>query len=129
MLQSEALALEQAASVKVSTILKTENSWDGKPIVYPEGKPEVTGMLIKIAPGGETGWHFHPVPSFAVVLEGELEVQLKNGMVKRLKSGEALAEVVNTLHSGRNVGLVLLKLVVFYTGAVVQKLTVIQNAP
>ena len=49
-LQSGALALEQAASVKVSTILKTENSWDGKPIVYPEGKPGVTGMLIEIAP-------------------------------------------------------------------------------
>lgn len=127
-LQSAALALEQTAAVKVSTILKTENSWDGKPIVYPEGKPEVTGMLIEIAPGGETGWHSHPVPSFALVLEGELEVQLKNGVVNRLKAGETLAETVNTLHNGRNVGSVPLKLVVFYTGAVGQKLSVKENA-
>ncbi len=127
MFQTEAFSLEQVASVKVSTVLKAENSWDGKPIVYPEGKPEMTGMLIEIAPGGETGWHLHPVPSFAIVLEGELEVQLKNGVVKRLKSGEALSEVVNTLHNGRNVGSVPVKLVVFYAGAVGQKLSAKEN--
>lgn len=127
--QSAAFALEQSSAVKASTVLKAENSWDGKPIVYPEGKPEVTGMVIEIAPGGETGWHSHPVSSFAVVLEGELEVQLKNGRVKRIKSGEALAEVVNTLHNGRNLGSVPVKLVVFYAGAVGQKLSVKENAP
>lgn len=127
--QSAAFALEQTSAVKASTVLKAENSWDGKPIVYPEGKPEVTGMVIEIAPGGETGWHSHPVSSFAVVLEGELEVQLKNGRVKRIKSGEALAEVVNTLHNGRNLGSVPVKLVVFYAGAVGQKLSVKENAP
>lgn len=126
--QSEAFSLEQAASVKVSEVLKAENSWDGKPIVYPEGKPEITVMFIEIAPGGETNWHLHPVPSFAVVLNGELEVQLKNGVVKRLKSGEALAEVVNTLHNGRNVGSVPVKLVVFYAGVVGQKLTAKEDA-
>jgi quercetin dioxygenase-like cupin family protein len=122
--QSKAFSLEQTTSVNVSTVLKVESSWDGKPIVYPKGKPEITGMLVEIAPGGETGWHFHPVPSFGMVLEGELEVQLKNGVVKRLKPGEALAEVVNTLHNGRNVGLVPVKILVFYAGAVGQKLTV-----
>jgi quercetin dioxygenase-like cupin family protein len=61
-------------------------------------------MVIEIAPGAETGWHSHSIPSFAFILEGELEVRLKNGSVNRLKAGEALAEVVNTLHNGRNVG-------------------------
>ena len=125
--QSDAFSLEQAASVQVSTVLKAETSWDGKPIVYPEGKPEITGMLIEIAPGGETGWHLHPVPSFGMVLEGELEVQLKNGAVKRLKPGEALAEVVNTLHNGRTIGSVPVKIVVFYAGTVGQKLSVKEN--
>lgn len=125
--QSTALSIEQSASVKASTVLKAEKSWDGKSIVYPEGKPEITSMIIEIAPGGETGWHLHPVSSFAVVLEGELEVQLKSGEVKRIKSGEALAEVVNTLHNGRNVGTVTVKLVVFYTGTVGQKLSVKEN--
>lgn len=121
--QSEASALEQSAVVTVSTVLKTQSSWDGKPIEYPAGKAEVTGMVIELAPGGETGWHLHPVPSFGMILEGELEVTLKDGAVKRMKAGEALAEVVNTLHNGRNVGSVPVKLVVFYAGSAGKKMT------
>ena len=123
-----AFALEPSASVKVSTVLKTSTSWDGKPLVYPTGKAEITGMVIEIPPGGETGWHLHPVPSFGLILEGELEVKLKDGAVKRLKSGEALAEVVNTLHNGRNVGTVPVKLIVFYAGSVGGKLTLKEDA-
>jgi quercetin dioxygenase-like cupin family protein len=124
----DALALEQSAAVTVSTVLKTESSWDGKPIEYPTGKAEVTGMVVEIAPGGETGWHLHAVPSFGMVLEGELEVQLKDGTTKQLKAGEAIAEVVNTLHNGRNVGSVPVKLVVFYVGSVGQKLSEQENS-
>jgi quercetin dioxygenase-like cupin family protein len=124
----DALALEQSAAVTVLTVLKTESSWDGKPIEYPTGKAEVTCMVVEIAPGGETGWHLHAVPSFGMVLEGELEVQLKDGTTKQLKAGEAIAEVVNTLHNGRNVGSVPVKLVVFYVGSVGQKLSEKENS-
>lgn len=117
-------ALEPSATVKVQPVLNTDSSWDGKPIEYPAGKAEVLGMVVEIAPGGETGWHSHPVPSFAMMLEGELELQLKSGLVKRLKAGEALAEVVNTLHNGRNVGVVPARLVVFYIGQRGQQQTV-----
>ena len=127
--QSGAQALEQSANVKVATVLKTTSSWDGKALAYPAGQAEITGMLIEIAPGGETGWHLHPVPSFGMVLEGELEVHLKDGAVKKLHAGEALAEVVNTLHNGRNTGSVPVKLLVFYAGATEQKLTVKETAP
>jgi quercetin dioxygenase-like cupin family protein len=126
--QPTALALEQSATVKVLTVLNTESSWNGKPIEYPSGKAEVTGMVVEIAPGGETGWHLHPVPSFGIVLEGELELQLISGAVKRLKAGEAVAEVVNTLHNGRNLGQVPVKLVVFYIGSAGLKQTVKENA-
>ncbi len=126
-LQSQAFALDQSATISVTNILKTQNSWDGKPIVYPLGSAEVSSFMVVIAPGAETGWHSHPVNSFGVLIEGDLEIQLKNGETKRLKAGEALAEVVNTLHNGRNVGLVPVKLVVFYTGVVSQKLTAKEN--
>ncbi|MEO6423026.1 MAG: cupin domain-containing protein [Candidatus Nitrotoga sp.] len=126
--QPTAFAIETSSAVKASIILKTDTSWDGKTIIYPEGKPEITGMIIEIAPGGETGWHLHPVSSFGLVLEGELEVQLKNGALKRLKAGEALAEVINTFHNGRNPGSTPVKLVVFYTGVVGQKLTISEHA-
>lgn len=123
-LSCSAHALDPSSSVKASVVLKAETSWDGKPIVYPEGKPEITGMVVEIAPGGETGWHLHPVASFGIVLEGDLEVHLKTGEVRRLKAGDALAEVTNTLHNGRNVGQGPVKLVVFYAGVVGQKLSV-----
>ena len=116
-------AIEQTKAVKVSTVLKTQTSWDGQPLQYPAGDAEVTGMLIEIAPGGETGWHLHPVPSFGMVVQGELEVSLKDGRTKRMKAGDALAEVVNTAHNGRNVGTEAVKLVVFYAGSKGQPLS------
>ena len=125
--QQAALSLEASTSVKITPLLKTENSWDGKPIVYPKGQSEITGVLVEIAPGSETGWHLHPAPSFAFVLEGELAVQLKTGEVKKLKAGEAFAEVVNVLHNGRNTGAVPVKLIVFYAGVVGQKISVKEN--
>lgn len=73
-------------------------------------------MVVEIAVGGETGWHMHPVPSFGMVLEGELEVHLKSGAIKVLKAGDAVAEVVDTAHNGRNVGTTAVKIVVFYAG-------------
>ncbi len=119
-----AFALDQSASVKVSKLMQSSTSWNGAALAYPAGQAEVTALLIEIAPGGETGWHLHPVASFGYILEGELDVSLKDGSVKHLVAGQALAEVVNTLHNGRNVGKGPLKLVVFYAGATGSTLTV-----
>lgn len=119
-----AFALEQSASVKVTKLLQSPSSWSGAALVYPNGQAEVTALLVEIAPGGETGWHLHPLPSFGYVLEGELEVSLKDGTVKRVVAGQALAEVVNTLHNGRNVGKGPVRLVVFYAGVTDSTLTI-----
>jgi quercetin dioxygenase-like cupin family protein len=117
-------AIEPSATVKVTQLLKTTQSWNGVPIKYPEGQAEITGLLVEIAPGGETQWHEHPVPSFGMVLEGTLEVSLADGRKKLIKPGEAVAEVIATPHNGRNVGTTPLKLLVFYAGAVDKQLTV-----
>jgi quercetin dioxygenase-like cupin family protein len=119
-----AVALENSSGVKVTPLLKTTTSWDGAQLKYPEGQAEITGLIVEIAPGAETNWHLHPVPSFGVLMEGELDVHLKDGKVKRIKAGEALAEVVNTLHNGKSVGKVPAKIMVFYAGSVGSTLTV-----
>lgn len=105
-------------------LLKTSNSWDGKALVYPEGPAEVTALIVEIAADTETGWHEHPVPSFAYVLEGSLEVTRKTGETKVLHVGDVLPEVGNTLHNGRALEGKPVKLLVLYTGAVGKKLTV-----
>jgi len=64
------------------------------------------------------------VPSFGMVLEGTLEVTLKDGQKKHVGPGQGLVEVVGTVHNGRNTGTVPVKLVVFYAGAIGTPLTV-----
>ncbi len=122
-LAQNAFALDASKSITVTPLLKTTTSWDGAPLVYPKGQAEITGMVVEIAAGAETGWHLHSVPSFGMLLEGSLEVSLKDGTTKVLRPGDALAEVVNTLHNGRNIGDTPVKIVVFYTGALGSKLT------
>lgn len=112
-----AQALEATPAIKVKPLVKTTTSWNGAPIAYPRGQAEITGIIIELAVGGETGWHDHPVPSFALMLEGTLEVTLRDGRSKRFGPGEAIVEVVDTAHNGRNVGDTPVKLVVFYAGA------------
>lgn len=119
-----AQALTSSAAVKATPLLKSTSSWNQVPIQYPTGTAEITGLLVEIAPGGETGWHQHPVPSFGYILEGELDVHLKDGKINHLKAGGAIVEVVNTLHNGKNVGKSPVKLVVFYSGSEGQALTV-----
>ena len=112
------------APVSAKTLLQTLSSWDGKGLSYPSGTPQVTALEIVVAPGAQTGWHHHPVPSLAYILEGELEVSLRDGTQRRLTAGQAVAEVVNTVHNGRNPGSVNTRLVVFYLGVVGQPLTI-----
>lgn len=119
-----ALAIEASEVIKATPILKTGETWVGQDIVYPEGDAEMSGVVIEMAPGGETGWHQHPVPSVGYVMEGELEVHFKNGEVKRLQAGESAAEAVNVLHNGVNVGDVPVKLLIFYVGTPGIKLTI-----
>ena len=128
-LPASALALEVTPAIKVTPLVKATASWNGKPLAYPQGQAEITGMVIEIAPDAETGWHGHPVPSFGVVLEGTLEVTLKDGQKKRVGPGEGLVEVVDTLHNGRNVGEDTASLVVFFTGSAQQPFTVKTPAP
>jgi quercetin dioxygenase-like cupin family protein len=113
-----AQAIEPSQTIKVTPLLKTTQSWNGAPIRYPEGQAEISALLVEIAPGGETNWHEHPVPSFGFLIEGTLEVSLTDGSKKLMQPGEALAEVIATAHNGRNVGKTPLKLIVFYAGAV-----------
>jgi len=120
-------AIDENPAVKVTQLLKTTSGWDGKQIVYPEGQAEMTALLVEIAPGESTGWHQHPVPSFAFLLEGALEITLADGRAKRMEPGEALSEVTDTMHMGRALSKTPVRIVVFYAGSVGKALTVNQQ--
>jgi len=102
---------------------------DSKPIVYPTGCAEVTAVHVILPPGAQTGWHKHPVPCFAYILEGELDVQLASGETKTLKAGEAYAESVDVMHNGVNKGDAPVKLIMFAAGTCGQPYAVKPPAP
>ena len=122
-----AQAIDGSDMIKANPVLKAQRTWVGQDIVYPEGQAEMSGVVVEMAPGGETGWHKHPVPSVGYVIEGQLEVHFKNGDVKKLNAGEAAAEAVDVWHNGVNVGEGSVKLVVFYVGTPDIKLTEREN--
>ena len=113
------------SEVQVQENLSSTTTWDGASIHYPPGTAKVSGAIVTLAPGTETGWHTHPVPCLALILEGELLVELKDGRTKKLKAGDTLAEVINTPHNGKNIGKVPLKIAVFYAGNTELKTTVL----
>lgn len=103
--------------VKAEKILVTTTAGNGQKHIYLQTvRPEVTAMTVEIPPGAETGWHLHTVPVYAYVLAGILEVELADGKTLIFKQGEAIVEVQNLAHNGRNHGSETVRLAVFYTG-------------
>ncbi len=110
---------EYTATVTVRKLLVTSTAGNGQPHRYLcTDKPEVTALTVEIPPGAETGWHLHQVPVYAYVLSGILTVELADGNQLTFKQGDAIVEVQNLGHNGRNSGTEPVKLVVFYTGEV-----------
>ena len=112
-----------APALVAKTLLETSHSWNGATLHYPSGEAKVVSVFIEVAPGAETGWHVHSAPTLGYVLAGHLEVKLKNGRSKYVGPGDAFAEVVGTLHNGRNVGDEPLRLIVFHASAAGMPLT------
>lgn len=108
---------EYGTGVSSKLLIKTGLTADGRKIAYPvTDQPEVTALTVELAPGAETGWHKHTIPVYGYVLSGAIDVELEGGKTCQYKAGDAIIEVVNTFHNGRNRGLVPVSLVVFYTG-------------
>lgn len=108
---------EGYTGVKAVQIKKTTQTSNGQGISYSKtSAPEVTVLMVEIPSGGETGWHFHPVPVYAYLLSGSLIVETEDGEKQVFTEGDAIIENVNTPHNGRNTGSVPARLVVFYTG-------------
>ena len=102
----------------VETVKSQGVSDEGKPIHYPlTDHPLVKTLRIKTPPGGETGWHYHPLPGYGYVLSGTMEVTMENGKKNRYETGEAIYEIVKTPHNGRCVSTSPCDIIVTFTSA------------
>lgn len=101
---------------KPDVILQSSTSWDGEPIAYPKGTPEITAVKLVLEPGQDVPFHCHPVPTFGYIVKGDIEVTKKSGQKTILKEGTSVIEVMRSVHKGRAVdGTV--EIIVFYAGA------------
>lgn len=103
--------------VYVTPLLKTSTTLSGQQIQYPKtNSPEITSLLVEIKPGGQTGWHKHPVPSYGYILEGTLTVKTGDGHQREFKAGDAAVEDVNICHNGKNLGNTPVKILAVFMG-------------
>lgn len=101
----------------VTTVLQTTVNAIGQSIAFPrEGTPEVTALLVEMAPGEKTPWHRHPVPLLGYLLCGELTVVQASGEKRVVRAGEASLESIDSIHVGANDGTEPLKMIVFVLG-------------
>ena len=117
-----------ALGVQVEELADSTRQWDGQPLpAYPSGQPQVKVLRIHIPAGVVLPWHTHPVINAAVILRGALELNLKDGTTKVFQPGQAIVEVIDTVHTGKAIGSEDVDVVVFYAGVDGMPTTVLQD--
>ena len=101
--------------VQSTELIRTSQSWDGVELPdYLKGRPEVVAIKYEIPAGQKLGWHHHPVMNHGILVQGELTIVSLDGTVKVVHEGEAVVEMVGTIHHGENRGIKPIILYMFY---------------
>ena len=112
----EATQDDTAAQTVVSEeLIRTSQSWDGVELPdYLQGRPELVAVKYVFPAGKKLGWHHHPVMNYGILVQGELTIIGQDGKEKIVHEGEAVVEMVNTIHHGENRGTKPVILYMFY---------------
>lgn len=112
-------------ALKTTELIRTSESWDGAPLPdFPAGQPELRVLRLDFPVGAKTGWHHHPVINYGIVQQGELTIVCEDGQEKTFREGEALVEVIGTVHRGENRGTEPVVLNMFYFSLPGEEITV-----
>jgi quercetin dioxygenase-like cupin family protein len=109
------IALAQVG-FRATTVFQGTKTVIGQEIQFPLFRNQITALLIEIAPGGETGRHQHPAPTFVYVLEGTVTIDVEGHPQAVHTAGQGFLEANNVWHNGRNRGTTPLKLLVVFSG-------------
>ena len=91
--------------VRSTELIRTSQSWDGVELPdYLQGRPELVAVKYEFPAGQKLGWHHHPVMNYGILVQGELTIIGQDGKEKVVHEGEAVVEMVNTIHHGENRG-------------------------
>ncbi len=101
--------------VQTTELVRTSQSWDGVELPdYFQGRPELVAVKYVFPAGKKLGWHHHPVMNYGILVQGELTIIGQDGKEKVVHEGEAVVEMVNTIHHGENRGTKPVILYMFY---------------
>lgn len=101
--------------VETTELVRTSQSWDGVELPdYFQGRPELVAVKYVFPVGQKLGWHHHVAMNFGVLVQGELTIIGENGQEKVVHEGEAIVEMVGTVHRGENRGTKPVILYMFY---------------
>ncbi len=104
-----------APKVESTELIRTSQSWDGVELPdYLKGRPELVAVKYVFPAGQKLGWHHHPVMNYGILVQGELTIIGQDGKEKTVHEGEAVVEMVNTIHHGENRGAKPVILYMFY---------------
>ena len=96
---------DDVEDVQTFELARTSRSWDGAELPdYPVGRPELVVKRLVFPRGSKLAWHHHPVMNYGIVQQGELTVIGQDGREKTFRAGEAVVEMVGTIHHGENRG-------------------------
>lgn len=97
--------METTEQVETTELIRTSQSWDGAQLPdYLQGRPELVVRKYVFPAGQKLGWHHHPVMNYGVLVQGELTIIAKDETEKVVHAGEAVVEMVGTVHHGENRG-------------------------
>ena len=104
-----------APQVVSEELIRTSQSWDGEDLPdYFEGRPELVAVKYVFPAGQKLGWHHHVAMNYGVLVQGELTIIGLDGQEKVVHEGEAVVEMVGTVHHGENRGTKPVILYMFY---------------
>jgi len=104
--------------IQTTEILRSSQSWDGAALPdYPSERPELVAKRMIFPVGAKTGWHSHTVINYGIVEQGELTIVCEGGLEQTFSQGQAIVEVVGTVHRGENRGTKPVILNMFYVSA------------
>ena len=96
---------DDVKEIKIIDLARTSQSWDGVELPdYPVGKPELVVRRYVFPHGSKLGWHHHPVMNYGILQQGELTIIGLDGKETTVHAGEAVVEMVGTIHHGENRG-------------------------
>jgi quercetin dioxygenase-like cupin family protein len=86
--------------------------------VFQKNSEDIVMRELTIIPGGSSGWHFHPGPTYVIVTQGTLSLYEANDptcTAQRFTAGDGFVEAPGDVHVARNEGTTNLVLFITFT--------------